>query len=77
MEVENEDGDGDALKPAHKSTSSIITLNTIINRFPEDSIIVKCMPYILWYIHGNNGKVRFPDINKNRDNNIEATKNYE
>ena len=59
MKEENEDGDGDALK--------ICTLINIINNytyttikiFSGDSIIVKCMQFTLWCIHGDNGKVWF------------------
>ena len=42
------------LKCVHKSTSLIIILNTIIKIFSEDSIIVKCMQFTLWCIHGDN-----------------------
>ena len=59
MKKENEDGDRDALKFVHKSTPLIIVLNTIIKIFSEDSIVVKCMQFTLWCIHGDNRKAWF------------------
>ena len=47
------------LKFVHKSTPLIIILNTIIKIFSEDSIVVKCMQFTLWCIHGDNGKAWF------------------
>ena len=61
------------LKFVHKSTPLIIILNTIIKIFSEDSIVVKCMQFTLWCIHGDMEKHGFIDID--RENNVEATKN--
>ena len=61
------------LKFEHKSTSLIIILYTIIKIFSEDSIIVKCMQFALWCIHGDRERHGFIDID--RENNVEATKN--
>ena len=47
------------LKFVHKSTPLIIILNTIIKIFSEDSIVVMCMQFTLWCIHGDNGKAWF------------------
>ena len=52
-------GIGMHLKFVNKPTSLIVTLNIIRRIFSEDSIIVKCMQFTLWYIHGDNGKVWF------------------
>ena len=51
MKEQNEGGVKMHLKFVHKSTSLIITLNTVIWVFSKDSIIVKCMQFTLWCIH--------------------------
>ena len=55
MKEENEDGDGHALKICTQINIINNYTYTIIKIFSEDSIIVKCMQFTLWY--GDNGKV--------------------
>ena len=59
MKEENEDGDEVSLKICTQINTIIIILNTIIKIFSEDSIVVKCMQFTLWCIHGDNGKAWF------------------